>query len=204
MPFITFEGIDGSGKTTQANLLADHLKARGLSVVLTKEPGGTEFGRSMAAFMFDPGVDVKASLFLFLADRAQHVFQVVRPSLDAGAWVVCDRFCDSTLAYQGYGFGLDLNFLNGLNTFSTGGLSPDLTFVLDIPVSEARKRMGLREVSSGFDLMDDGFLGRVRKGFLELAGRFPERIVVLDGTLSADRIHGVVLKNVHGRFHGLL
>jgi len=133
--FVTLEGVDGCGKTTQAQLLADRLRASGHCVVLTRQPGGTVIGERLRELLLTPGnpIPPAAELFLYLADRAVHVAEAVVPALEKGCVVVCERYTDSTLAYQGYGRGLDLDLLRRLNEMATGGVSPDLTLVLDIP-----------------------------------------------------------------------
>lgn len=186
--FITFEGIDKSGKTTQARLLAEQLgKVR--QVVLTREPGGTELGREIRSLVLDwrsgAGVMPTTEMLLFAADRAQHVAELIRPSLDAGSVVISDRFADSTLAYQGYGRGMDLDRLRSVQEVATCGLRPDLTILIDVDPATARTRAGDRAA----DRMEDGsdrFFERVRNGFLKLWQDEPERILRADGRLPAE------------------
>jgi dTMP kinase len=186
--FITIEGIDGSGKTTQARLLVQWLKERQYAVRATREPGGTDLGKRLRELLLSPARSItpEAELFLYLADRAAHVAGVVRPALDAGQVVVCERHADSTLAYQGYARGLDVALLRRLNAVATGGLSPDLTLVLDLPAGDARldaSRLDRLE-SEGAE-----FLAKVAAGFRELAKADPERIKAIDGTRSVEAIH---------------
>ncbi|HUD69677.1 MAG TPA: dTMP kinase [Acidimicrobiales bacterium] len=164
--FVAFEGIDGCGKSTQARRVAD---VRG--ALCTFEPGDTPLGKSLRAVVLDAamGIDAAAELLVMAADRAQHVAQVIEPALAAGRDVVCDRFSGSTLAYQGYGRGLDLESIRRVLTVATGGLEPDLTILLDCPVAVARSRRARRTTSSDRFESDDGFSERVRAGFVEMA-----------------------------------
>lgn len=189
--FITLEGIDGCGKTTQAQLLADWLRRMGHSALLTREPGGTAVGRTIRELLLSPDCEItaEAELFLYLADRALHVTQVVRPALAGGEIVVCERHADSTLAYQGYGRGLDLGLLRRLNAMATGGLAPDLTIVLDIPANKAwldAARLDRLE-SEGL-----GFSARVAEGFRELARQEPGRVRLIVGSGQIEAVHAEI------------
>ncbi len=196
--FVTFEGIEGSGKSTALRLLAGHLQARGHDPVLTREPGGSTLGRSLRPILLDArtrGLSSRAELHLFLADRAQHVAEIIRPALEAGQTVLCDRFSDSTLAYQGYGRGHDVERLRRINAQATGGLAPDLTLLLDLSVSEGLERAGERNRAEGtvvsegrFDAESLDFHERVRAGYLALAEAEPERIAVIDATQRPDDV----------------
>lgn len=182
--FITLEGPEGSGKTTQARLLAEWLRERGHEVVLVREPGGTPIGDQIRAVLHDPANTAMApwtEVFLYAASRAQLVSEVIRPALEAGKVVLCDRYADSTLAYQGYGRGLDLETLRGIIALATGGLTPDLTLYLDIAPEEglARRRTGGEELNR-LDQETLEFHRRVRAGYLELASQEPQRWVVVD------------------------
>ena len=195
------EGPDGAGKTTQAEALAAHLRGRGLDVVLTREPGGTWLGervreillaRTGSAIAVDPLTDA----FLFDAARRQLIVEVVRPALAAGRTVLCARFADSTLAYQGYGAGVPLDRLRALEAAATDGLVPDLTLLLDLPVEAglARKAPGdVTRFEADFDL---AFHRRVRDGFLALAAAAPERFVVVDATRSPQEVATALRKAV--------
>ncbi len=200
--FITFEGPDGSGKSTQAGLLAQQLRLRGLDVVLTREPGGTPLGERVRSVLLDPdGVahSARADALLFGAARAQHVDDVIAPALERGAIVVCDRYADSTVAYQGYGSGLPLGRLRDLGAFATRGIRPDRTILLDVPVAAGlgRRSAGAPEGMTRFestDSFDAAYHERVRAGFLELASVEPVRWVVVDADRPADRVaHDVYL-----------
>lgn len=188
--FISFEGIEGSGKSTAQRLLAEHLQGLGYDPLLTREPGGCALGRSLRPILLDArtrGLSSRAELYLFLADRAQHVAEVIRPALEAGQTVLCDRYADSTLAYQGYGRGLDPEHLLRINDMATGGLMPDLTLLLDLPVHCGLERAGLRNREEGtvlsegrFDAESLEFHERVRQGYRSLAAEEPERFAIID------------------------
>ena len=198
--FITFEGADGCGKTTQMKLLAEYLKQQGKNVVLTREPGGKKKKEKVREILlnYDGPVSDRCESFLFLADRAQNIDIIVNPAVEDGKIVLCDRHIDSTVAYQGYGRGLDIERINKLNNIATNGKKPDLTFVFDIDVETSMKRVGKekdRMESAGID-----FHNRVRKGYLELAKQEPQRIKVLDATKSIEEIHKNVVEifeNIH-------
>lgn len=192
--FITFEGADGCGKTTQMNLLADYLKGKGQDVLVTREPGAKGLGEKLREILlnYDGDVSSVCESFLFLADRAQHIDTIVIPAVNEGKVVLCDRHIDSTVAYQGYGRGLDIQQINMLNNIATSNRKPDLTFVFDIDVETSMKRVGNekdRMESAGKD-----FHNRVRNGYLELAKQEPNRIKVIDATKSIDEIHKEVIR----------
>lgn len=192
--FITFEGADGCGKTTQMSMLADYLKAKGYDVVLTREPGAKGLGEKVREILlnYDGVVSDRCESFLFLADRAQNIDVIVEPAVKQGKIVLCDRHIDSTVAYQGYGRGLDIERINMLNSLATNGKKPDLTFVFDIDVETSMKRVGKekdRMESAGIE-----FHNRVRHGYLELAQKEPERIKVIDASKSIEEIHKKVVK----------
>lgn len=183
--FLTLEGPDGSGKSTQARLLTDHLREKGHHVLLTREPGGTPIGDQIRKVLMDlgnKGMTPAAEFLLFSASRAQIVRQVIRPHLDAGGTVVCDRFADSSLAYQGYGHRLPLAAVRAVNSLATGDLIPDLTFLLDIPPEEGLRRRREHGVWNRLDDYDLEFHRRVRDGYLELAKAEPTRWTVVDAT----------------------
>jgi len=190
--FITFEGPDGSGKTTQVKQLAEYLRGRGCDVLAVREPGGTSIGeqiRDVLHSLANQEMRPQAEILLYCASRAQLVGQVIRPRLQSGGVVICDRYADSTLAYQGYGRKLDLPTLRTILDFATGGLRPDITFYLDIDAEEGLKR---RKVSGGeWNRMDDLAVEihrRVRAGYWEMVAQEPARWVVMDGAREAETI----------------
>ncbi|MEW6141774.1 MAG: dTMP kinase [Chloroflexota bacterium] len=192
--FITFEGGEGCGKSTQARALYTHLKRQGIPVLLTQEPGGTDLGRHIRDLLkrqVSTSISPEAELLLFNASRAQLVSEVIKPALKKGMVVICDRFYDSTTAYQGYGRGLDLTAVKAVNDFGAGGLKPDLTILLDIPPERGLDRKG-RSVEDRYEQEAVRFHKRVRAGYLKLARMEPERWLVIDGRLKrreiADRI----------------
>jgi dTMP kinase len=193
---IAFEGIDGCGKSTQAALLAEHLGA-----ALSFEPGATTLGASLRRLLLDPSlpsVAPRAEALLMAADRAQHVAEVVEPALAAGRWVVTDRFSGSTFAYQGYGRGMDLEELRWLVGWAADGLQPDLTVLIEVPVTTAvERRSGVR--SDRFESLGEGFQHRVAEGFHRLATDDPATWVVIDGTGSVDEVAAEVTSAVRDR-----
>ncbi len=194
--FVTFEGIEGSGKSTQLRLLVERLRAAGRDVVGTREPGGTSLGRALRALLLDTASSAltpTAELLLYCADRAQHVAEVIAPALAAGRMVVCDRFSDSTLAYQGYGRELDVTTIRELDAHARGGVAPGLTFLLDCPVDEGLRRARARSHDGDrFENAAREFHARVRAGFQALAAAEPARIHVLDATAPTEQVHALV------------
>jgi dTMP kinase len=196
--FIAFEGIEGAGKSTVLERMAAALRGRGLPVLVTREPGGTAFGRGLRTMLLDargPHCSPQAELLLFLADRAQHVREVLLPALAGGSVVLCDRYADSTLAYQGHGRGLPLDRLLSLNEFATGGLWPDLTLLFDLPPRVGLARAEKRNLKDGTDLIEGrfdaerlNFHERVREGYLRLAETFPERYALVDASGTEDEV----------------
>ena len=185
--FVTFEGLDGSGKTTQAERLAARLRAEGVEVVATREPGGTELGEKVRDLVLHGGhVSPWAEALLYAAARAQHVEKVIRPALGQGASVVCDRYLDSSVAYQGVGRELGLDRVLELNLTAVGGLLPDRTFLLALDVAEIGTRLDREH--DRLERESDEFHARAAGGYRELAERFPERIVVLDAARPADEL----------------
>ena len=194
--FITFEGGEGCGKSTQVKRLKAALEAKGKSVLLTREPGGTWLSEEIRRLIKDQETDApcdRAELLLFLAARAQLVRNVIRPALEAGMWVVSDRFCDSTVAYQGFGRGLPLDLIREANAFACEGLVPDLTILLDVTPETALARRRGREAATAtaadrIERAGEVFHARLREGFLRLAEENPERIVTLDANGTPDEV----------------
>jgi len=194
--FITFEGIDGCGKTTQFRMLAQWLRDRGKDVVETVEPGGTEIGRQIRKILLDPAsadMQPRTELLLYFASRAQNVDQVIRPALDSGRIVLCDRFTDSTLVYQGCGRGLDTQVVLDLDRIACRGLKPDMTLLIDIDAETSLLRAKRRNervgpAESRIDEEGAAFHERVRQGYLALAKAEPDRIVVIDGAAGIGEV----------------
>ncbi len=204
--FITIDGPDGGGKTTQAKRLAAHLAAGGTTVHVTREPGGTWLGERIRDTLLErtgstAPTDPLADALLFNAARRQLVREVIAPQLVAGTTVICARFADSTLAYQGYGAGLELDVLRMLADAATDGLHPDLTFVLDLPVEDGLARKAPGDVTRFEAEYDLAFHARVRAGFLAIAAAEPERVVVVDASLSIDAVSEAIVAAVHRRMH---
>jgi len=203
--FITLEGVEGCGKTTQTELLASWCREQGHDCVVTREPGGTPLGEQVRSVVLDPGlaVDPLAELFLYLSARAQHVRTVIRPALEGGRWVLCDRFADSTLVYQGCGRGLGVEFVRDLNRVATEGMVPDITFVLDTDVRVGLERARLIASSAAGSVADRiesdsvEFHERVRHGFFDLAANEPGRVKIVEpGTV--DEVFAAVVDHLTG------
>lgn len=194
--FITFEGGDGCGKTTQIELLDKYLKNKGFDTLLTREPGAKGLGVKLREILlnYDGEVSPQCESFLFLADRAQHIDCIIKPALKEGKIILCDRHTDSTVAYQGYGRGLDIEEIKTLNNIATGGLKPDLTIVLDVDVETSMQRVGKekdRMESAGIE-----FFERVRNGFLKIAEQEPERVKVVSSSDTIESIHKQIVELV--------
>ncbi|MBI4525477.1 MAG: dTMP kinase [Deltaproteobacteria bacterium] len=193
--FISFEGGDGSGKTTQLRLLEEYLCGQGRTCLSTREPGGTALGQMIRRVLVEVGGSELASpteLFLYLADRSHHVQEIIQPALSHGKLILCDRFADSTLAYQGFGRGVDLKLVRQLNQIASRGMQPDLTLLLDSPVelglARTRDRGG-EQREDRFEREELEFHERVRRGYLKLAEEEPGRIYVLDASLPIQDVH---------------
>lgn len=192
--FITFEGVDGCGKTTQLRMVADYFRQKGREVVITREPGGRGLGEKVRDILlnYDGEVSDRCESFLFLADRAQNIDIIVNPAVEVGKIVLCDRHIDSSVAYQGYGRQLDIERIDRLNMLATNGKRPDLTFVFDIDIETSMKRVGGEK-----DRMESAgmaFFNRVRNGYLEIAKQDPERVKVIDASKTIEEVHKDVLK----------
>ena len=196
--FITFEGIDGCGKTTQIELLKESLEKKGYTVLLTREPGAKGLGEKLREILlnYDGEVSSNCESFLFLADRAQHIDTIIKPAIDKGVIVLCDRHTDSTVAYQGYGRQLDLEQIYQLNKIATNGIIPDITFILDIDIDTSLQRIG-----KGRDRMENSgreFFERVRKGYIEISEKEPQRVKLLQGNSPIKDIQNKISDYVQG------
>ncbi len=200
--FITLEGPEGGGKTSQAQRLAEYLRAEGLEVLLTREPGGSPIGdqiRNVIMQLENTDMDARTEFLLFSASRAQHIAEVIRPSLENGLTVISDRFFDSSLAYQGYGQRLSLETLKAITNFATGGLTPDLTLLLDLPVEEGLHRREADGNWNRMDAYDIDFHRRVRQGYLKLAAENPDRWVILTAEQSFETLQDEIRHAVMAR-----
>jgi dTMP kinase len=206
--FITFEGIEGCGKTTQMKILSEHLAEKGFPVVITREPGGCPISLKIRDILLDAvnsNMVPLAELFLYAAARAQHVAEIIHPALDSGKIVLCDRFTDATTAYQGFGRELDLTLIEELNRLATGRLQPDVTILIDCPVeiglgralSRIDATAGARE--ERFELESFQFHRKVRAGYLRLAAENPQRFIVIDGNRSMEDVEAAVREAVLSR-----
>ncbi|HEY0376738.1 MAG TPA: dTMP kinase [Pyrinomonadaceae bacterium] len=200
--FITFEGIDGCGKSTQLRLLASELRMRGLEVVTTREPGGTPMGKRLRSVLLDPQIEVDplAELLLFAADRAQHVRTLLRPAIEGGDVVLSDRYADATAAYQGAGRSFTPELIARVIEIATSGLKPDLTLIFDLPVAECltrtRRRTETDSQTDRLDAEDADFHTRVRSAYLAMAEAEPDRFRVINATGSVSETHGKVMEVV--------
>ena len=194
--FITFEGSEGSGKSSQQAQLAEYLRGRGIPLLVTREPGGTEIGEQVRAILSDlknTAMHPRAEILLFQASRAQLVEQMIRPHLEKGGVVLCDRYADSTIAYQGYGYQLvDLAVLREIVSFATGGLQPDLTLLLDLDVEEGLRRRANGGEWNRLDAYELAFYQRVRQGYHEMARAEPDRWVIIDAGKPPDQVQAVI------------
>jgi len=202
--FVTFEGGEGAGKSTLAKGVYERLRQEGRDVLFTREPGGTKFGEEVRGLILHRDgftIGARAELFLFLASRAQHVEEVIRPALEAGKIVICDRFIDSTIAYQGIARELGVEYVSSLNMMATMGLSPDATFIVDIdPVVGLERTLKRSKGEKGDRIEDEGlqFHKMIRQAFLKLAEAAPNRITVLDGMLSEEKLVEMAIERLKG------
>ena len=203
--FITFEGGEGAGKSTQVLRLATYLEARGITVVKTREPGGSPGAEEIRQVLVEGPVDkwdTMAETMLLIAARRSHFAELLEPALREGNWIICDRFSDSTLAYQGYGQGIDFAKIRDLQRMAIASFTPDLTFLLDIPVDEGLTRAELRGTEARYERMGTDFHDRVRNGFLKIANTESDRIVTIDARLSEEKI-AIQIRNCVKRHFGL-
>jgi len=199
--FISFEGIEGTGKSTQAKLLYTYLREKGADVILTEEPGGTQISvkiREVLLSVEHKEMSPLTELLLYNASRAQHIQEVIMPALDRGAMVITDRFTDSTLAYQGYGRGLDLQLIDSIDLIATGRLKPDITLLLDLDVQTGLKRNRGINKTDRLELEDVAFHERVRNGYHMLAAKEPTRIKLISVTAGIDEIHRSIIHIISG------
>ena len=200
--FITFEGIDGCGKTTQINLLSKYLDSKKQDNVIVREPGGTKISEKIREILLDKGNNINSytETLLFLSSRSQLVNEIIKKNIEQNKFVLCDRFTDRTLAYQGYGRGLNIQLLNDLNNFATQNISPDLTFVLDINLSESNKRINKRNI----DRMEQSgkeFLNKVKIGYQKISNIDKDRYIFIDCCgKDIDSIHFSIVKSINERY----
>jgi dTMP kinase len=196
--FISFEGVDGSGKTTQANMLSSHLIQNNFDVVTTHEPGGTRVGEKIREILLDPALqemDPMTEAILYAADRAQHAREVLRPALNAGKVIICDRYIDSSLAYQGVARGLGLEGIRNLNEWATNDLYPNLTILIKIPFETGLKRLPYGQLDR-MEMQDPSFHATVQEAYLTLAKFFSQRVIIINGEEKPEVIHHHVMEEV--------
>ena len=199
--FITFEGIDGAGKSTQIEVVANALRARGLPLVITREPGGTPLGEALREVILHQPMTTTAETLLMFAARAEHLERVIRPALGHGTWVLCDRFTDATYAYQAGGRGMSGERIAELEQWLHPDLQPDLTLLIDVPPEVAAQRLARARSADRFEAEQVDFFARVRRAYLDRAGGEPQRFIVIDGTQPADVI-GARLAELMQRWNG--
>jgi dTMP kinase len=201
--FISFEGIEGSGKSTQTKRLADYFRSKGREVIETVEPGGTGIGTKIRALLLEPlnHMDSLTELLLYYSSRAQHVKEVINPALQENKVVITDRFTDSTLAYQGYARGVDMTIIDRLNEIIVPDLTPFVTFLLDLDVEEGLRRNRQAQKEDRFELEAVEFHKRVRSGFLQIAGKEPDRVQIVDASKSPDEVSGEIFRIIEEIWH---
>jgi dTMP kinase len=200
---IVFEGVEGCGKTTQMQLCSQWLESLNISVVLTREPGGTELGKDLRMLLLEKSLNKPVGevteLLLYAADRAQHIEEELKPNLAIGKYILCDRYTDSTIAYQGYGRGLSMSIINQLNQIATGGLASDLTIWLDVDVEIGLSRKRGQAKLDRIEQETIAFHRRVQRGYTELAISYPDRIVRVDGNNSQENVQQSIQEILHNR-----
>jgi dTMP kinase len=198
--FITFEGGEGTGKSTQCQLLAEYLRLKGYSVIITREPGGTDGAELIRALLVSGDVNRWSGIteaLLLNAARVDHWEKVIKPALDSGTWVICDRFADSTIAYQGYGRGLDVNFLRNLHESVLPNVWPDLTYIFDLDPEIGISRALSRHTSEiRFEKLEINFHNRMRAGYLDIAKSFPERCRIIDANQGIQAVHQQIISGI--------
>ena len=195
--FITLEGIEGAGKTTQAKLITDALKQKGINAIATREPGGIETAEAIRQIVLHKDIEPITELLLYEASRAEHFCKIIRPALNSGKTVICDRFTDASIAYQGYGRGLNIKLVEELNKIATFGVEPDFTFIFDIPAQMAFERLKQRgHTLDRFEKLDVKFYENVRQGYMDQSIKYPKRVIVVDGTKSIEDIHRAVMEKI--------
>ncbi len=197
--FITFEGIDGAGKSTQLAFIAERLRAAGVDLVVTREPGGTALAEQLRELILHQAMDRDTETLLVFAARCEHLARVIRPALEAGQWVLCDRFTDATYAYQAGGRGLPAARIAQLEQWVHAELQPDLTFLVDVPPAVAAQRLAAARAADRFEAEQEAFFTRVRAVYLERAAREPERFVVLDGTQTPEALRQLLAGQIEQR-----
>ena len=192
--FITFEGADGCGKSTQLNLLAEYLTQKGFEVIVTREPGAKGLGENIREILLNYNGEVsdRCESFLFLADRAQHIDTIINPAVETGKILLCDRHTDSTIAYQGYGRQLPIDRIKMLNEIAVNGRYLDITFVFDIDVDTSMQRVG--KIKDRMESAGKDFFNRVRQGYLDIAKQNPQRVKIIDASKSIEQIHKTVIE----------
>lgn len=202
--FITFEGPDGAGKTTQVQAIVEALQKQGYDVLVTREPGGTPISDKIREIILSPTHEEMADateVLLYAASRAQHVHEVIKPAIESGKIVICDRYVDASVAYQGYGLGVPTQKVSHINRFATGGLTPDRTYLLDVPVQEGKSRLLARTGLDRIEQKGEAYHERVRAGFHELAEQNPERFRIVDAARSIDEVTQEILADFYD-WHG--
>ncbi len=200
--FISFEGIDGAGKSTQIELLKKHLENNGHSVIVTREPGGSDICNKIRGILLDKGnvaLCSMAELMLYYADRAQHINEVILPNINNGTCIICDRYYDSSYAYQLAGRKIDESVLDAVNSIVVGNVEPDITFLLDLPLAISEQRVSGRGESDRLELEGIDFKRRVRDGFIMQAEKYPDRICIIDATQSPDKMFDDILSEMERR-----
>ena len=200
--FITFEGIEGAGKTTTINMISTFLQENSLDCIVTREPGGTVIGEKIRDILLDnkSKLDDKSELLLMFAARNQHINEVIKPALKDNKWVICDRYIDASLAYQGYGRGIELNIISNLINTYAEDVMPDITFLLDIDVTSAFLRFEKNREKDRFENLNIDFFEKVRLGYIDIANKNPKRIKVIDAKKNSESIANEIIGEIKKRF----